>query len=156
MARGFFLFNLPDVVGFEEFREVVILLLRGNLVKLSVNRVVIGWSIHVANHSEGDGESIFRRHHRELQLQGVILAMGIVNENVIDGIAVLTDLHNLQAEALLYESELVVLAEHELLAVLYVDGVLLTTFVIKRSDRGHQNRARRDGRDPPPFRKGST
>ena len=49
--------------------------------------------------------------------------MGIVNEDVVDGDAVLANLHHFQSEALLHESVLVVLAEDERLAMTNVDGV---------------------------------
>ena len=78
-ARGFRLFNLPDIVGLEELREVVVLLLAGDLIELGVDGVVVGGSLHVADHAEGDGEAVLRGHHGELQLQGVVLAVGVVN-----------------------------------------------------------------------------
>ena len=124
------LLNLPNIIGLEQLLEVVILLLGADLSELCVNGIVVGRSIDVANHTEGDGESILRRHHGELQLQGVVLTVSIVDEYVVDGVAVLANLYHLQSEALLYETELVVLTEHEFLAVTYVDGVLLTTFVV--------------------------
>ena len=49
--------------------------------------------------------------------------MSIVDEYIVDGVAILADLNDLQAEALLYKSELIVLAEDELLTMAYVDGV---------------------------------
>ena len=64
------LFHLPDIVGFEEFLEVVVLLLSADLSELSVYGIVVGRSLHVADNTEGDGESIFGSHHGELQLQG--------------------------------------------------------------------------------------
>ena len=102
----------------------MILLLGGDLFELGVDSLVVGGSLHITDHTEGDGETILRRHHRKLQLQGVVLAVGIVNEYVVEGVAVLTDLHHLQAEALLHESELIVLTEDEFLTVTHVDGVL--------------------------------
>ena len=95
-----------------------------------MNGIVVGRCFNVADNTQCDGESILRSHHGELKLQGVVLAVSIVNQYVVDGIAILTNLNNLQSEALLYESELIVLAEYQLLAVLYVDGVLLTTLVV--------------------------
>ena len=124
------LLYLPNIIGLEQLLEVVILLLSADLSELCVNSVIIGRSVHVANHAEGDGEAILRRHHGELQLQGVVLAVSIVNEYVVDGVAILANLYHLQSEALLYQSELVVLTEHEFLAVTYVDGVLLTALVV--------------------------
>jgi hypothetical protein len=56
--------------------------------------------------------------------------MSIMNEYIVDGVAILTDLYNLQTEALLYETELIVLTKDEFLAMLYIDGILLTTLVV--------------------------
>ena len=124
------LLHFPDVVGFEKLCEVMVLLLGRNLSKLGMYGIVVGRSLHVADHTESDGEAILGRHHGKLQLQGVVLAVGIVDEYIVDGVAILADLHHLQAEALLHQSELVVLTEHELLTVAHVDGVLLTTLVV--------------------------
>ena len=53
-----------------------------------------------------------------------------MHQYVVERIAVLANLHDLQSEALLYESELIVLAEHQFLAVTDVDGVLLAALLI--------------------------
>ena len=95
-----------------------------------MNGIVVGGSLDIADDTKGDGETVAIAHQGELQLQGVVLAVSIVHEDVVDGVAVLANLDNLQAEALLYETELIVLTEDELLAVLHVDGVLLTALLI--------------------------
>ena len=56
--------------------------------------------------------------------------MGIVNEYIVDSVAILADLDHFQTEALLYESELIVLAKNEFFTMLDVDCVLLTAFVV--------------------------
>ena len=56
--------------------------------------------------------------------------MGIMNEDIIQCITVLTDGNNLQAKALLNKSELIVLTEHEFLSMTYIDGIFLTTFFV--------------------------
>ncbi len=56
--------------------------------------------------------------------------MSIVNKYIVNSVAVLADFNDLQAEALLYESELIVLTKHEFLAVLHIDGILLTTLIV--------------------------
>ena len=124
------LLHFPDVVGFEKLREVMVLLLGRDLSKLGMYGIVVGRSLHVADHTESDGEAILGRHHGKLQLQGVVLAVGIVDEYIVDGVSILANLYHLQTEALLHESELVVLTEDELLAMLYVDSILLTAFLI--------------------------
>ena len=108
----------------------MVLLLTADLSKLCVDSIVVGWSLHVADHAEGDGETIFGCHHGEFQLQGVIFTVGIMHKHIVDGIAILTDLYHLQAEALLHETELIVLTKHEFLAMLYINGILLTTLVV--------------------------
>ena len=90
---------------------------------------VIGWSSHVANHTKSYREAMLVVHHGQLQLQGIILAVSIMYQYIIKGITILTDRHHLQTETLLYQTELVVLAEHEFLAVAYIDTVLLSTFL---------------------------
>ena len=56
--------------------------------------------------------------------------MGIVYQHVVKRIAVLANLDNLQAKALLNQSELIVLAEDEFLAMTYIDGILLAALLI--------------------------
>ena len=124
------LFYFPDVVCLQQFLEIVILFLSADFSELCVNGIVVGGSLHVADDTKSDGESVAITHEGELQLQGVVLAVSIVNQYIVDGVAILADFNDLQTKALLYETELIVLAEHELLAVLYVDGVLLTTFIV--------------------------
>ena len=120
------LFYFPNIIGLEELGEVVILLLSLHLLYLSGYAVVVGGSIHIADDTEGDGETIVVSHQGKLQLQGVVLAMGIMNKDILLGDAVLTNLHHLQTETFLNETELVVRTEDKGLAMLYVDGVLLT------------------------------
>ncbi len=101
-----------------------------DFVDLCGDSLIVGGSSHIANHAEGDGEAVAVAHEGQFQLQGVVLAVGIVDENVVEGVAVLANLHDLQAEALLHEAELVVLAEDELLAVADIDGILLAAFLV--------------------------
>ena len=84
-TRG--LFYLPDVVGFKQLFEVVILLLSRYLSKLSMNGIVVGWSLNIADHTECDGETVLWSHHGQLQLQRVVLTVSIVNQHIIDGIS---------------------------------------------------------------------
>ena len=91
---------------------------------LRVDSLVIGRRIHIADHSEGDGKSVIVAHERQLQLQGVVLTMGIVHQHVVYGVAVLAYLHHLESESLLHQSVSVVFAEDQLLAVAHIYGVL--------------------------------
>ena len=119
------LFDFPDIVGFEEFSKGVIVLLCTNFLNLSLYGIVVGRSFHIANNTQGNGEPIAVAHQSEFQLQGIVLTMGIVNKNVVDGVTILAYFHLLQAEAILHQSELVILTEHQRLSVLHVDGILL-------------------------------
>ena len=116
--------------GLQKLSEVVVLLHARDLSELGVDGIIVGGSINIADDTKGDGETVAVAHQGEFQLQGVVLAVSIVNEYVVEGIAVLTDFYDLQAEALLNESEFVVLTEDEFLTVLYVDGILLTAFLV--------------------------
>ena len=120
------LFYFPNIIGFQKLGEVMILLLSLHLFYLSRYAVVVGGSIHIADDAEGDGETVVVSHQGKLQLQGVVLAMGIMNQDILLGDAVLTNLHHLQTETFLNETELVVRTEDKGLAMFYVDGVLLT------------------------------
>ena len=62
----------------------MVLLLGRDLLELGVDGVVVGGSVDVADDTEGDGEAILGRHQGELQLQGVVLTVGIVDEDVVE------------------------------------------------------------------------
>lgn len=125
-----YLFNFPNIVGFEQLHEVVIFLLGAYFFDLLLNCHFIGRSLNVADDAERNGESVLIVHHGELQLQSVVKAVSVVHENVFLGDAVLAQLNHLKAEAFLHESVLVVLAEDQRLAVTHVDGVLGTSFLL--------------------------
>ena len=112
-----FLLHLPDVVGFKELGEVVVFLGSLHLLYLRCHAVVVGRSLHVAYHAEGYGEAVAVAHEGELQLQGVVLTVCVMHEDVLLCDTVLANLHNLQSETLLYEAELTVLTEDERFAV---------------------------------------
>ena len=92
--------------------------------------IVIGGSLNVADNAQCYGESVAVAHQGKLELQGVVLAVGIVYKDILQGDAVLTNLYDLEAESLLHQSELVVLTEYQRLTVLYVDGVLGAALLI--------------------------
>ena len=130
----FTLLHFPDVVGFEELGEVVILLCCLYLFYLLVDGIVVGGSINVTYHSEGYREAIAITHEGELELEGVILAVSIMHEDVFLRDTILAYLDNLQAKTFLHQSELTILTKDEGFAVLNVDGVLCSaSLVIDRS-----------------------
>ena len=129
LCREARLLHFPNIVGFEEFGEVVVRLLGSDFVKLRIDSFVVGRSVHVTDDSECDRE-IRSFHHGEFELEGVVLAMSVVNEHVVEGVSVLTNFDYFESKALLHESELIVLSEDEFLAMAHVDGVFLAPFVV--------------------------
>ena len=121
---------LPRVVSFQQLGKVVVFLLCTDFCYLGMYGFVIGGSINVADDAKSHGESVAIAHQGELQLQGVVLAVGIVYQYVVQRVAVFSYLYYLQTEALLYQSELVVLAEHQFFAVANIDSVLLASLLI--------------------------
>ena len=118
------LFYFPDVVGLQKFTEVVVLLGGLDFFYLCGYGVIIGGCLDIADNAQGYGESVAVAHQGQLELQGVVLAVGIVYKDILECDAVLTYLYNLKAESLLHKAELIVLAEYQGLSVLDVDGVL--------------------------------
>ena len=95
------LLNLPDVVGLKELGKVVILLCCLYLFYLLVNCIVIGGSFNVANNAKSYREAVAVTHEGELELEGVVLTMSIMNEDVLLRNAIFTYLDNLQSKAFL-------------------------------------------------------
>ena len=54
--------------------------------------------VYVADDTKCDGETVFGRHHGQLQLQGVVLAVGIMNQHIVERSSLLT-LHLLSVAA---------------------------------------------------------
>ena len=96
-----YLLNLPDIVCFEELGKVVILLCCLYLFYLLVNCIVISWSFNVANNAKSYREAVAVTHEGELELEGVVLTMSIMNEDVLLRNAIFTYLDNLQTKAFL-------------------------------------------------------
>ena len=95
-----------------------------DFLNLSGNSVVIGGSLDVTDNAQCYGESVAVTHQGKLELQGVVLAVGIMYKDILECNAVFTDLYDLKAESLLHESELIDLAEYQGFTMLDVDGVL--------------------------------
>ena len=117
-------FYFPDVVGLKELGKVVVLLGGLDLLNLCSYCIIIGGSFNVTDNAQCYGESVAVTHQGKLELQGVVLAVGIVYKDILECNAVFTNLYNLEAETVLNQSELIVLTEYQGLTVLYVDGVL--------------------------------
>lgn len=69
-------------------------------------------------------------HHGELLVEEVGGGVGVMDEHVVDGVAVLADLYCLEEEAVAHEAHFLVLAEEHLLTVDEVDGALCTVFLV--------------------------
>ena len=108
----------------------MVFLLHLDLLYLCCNGIVIGRSWYIADDTEGNGEAVAIAHEGELQLECVVLAVGVMNEDVIQGVAILTDFHDLESEALLDKAKLVVLTEDEGLAMADIDGIPRARFLI--------------------------
>ena len=63
-------------------------------------------------------------------MQEVVLAMSVVSENVVDGIAVFADGHSLKTESVLHETLVHFLAENHLFAMHQVDGTIGASFAV--------------------------
>ena len=92
-----------------------------DFVDLGVNGVIVCGRVNIADYAEGDGE-VRTFHKSEFELEGVVLAVCIVYENVVEGVAIFADCYDFDAKTILNEAFLVVFAEDHLLAVAEVDG----------------------------------
>ena len=64
----FHLFHLPDIVGLQQFGEIMILLLTADLLNLSLHTVIIGRSIYITDDTKGNRESVTITHKGKFQL----------------------------------------------------------------------------------------
>ena len=108
----------------------MIRLLGLHFLNLRLYGIIVGGSLNIADDTKCHGESVAIAHQGKLELQGIVLTMCIVYQNVVHGDAVLSDFHNLKSEAFLNQTKLVVLAKYQRLAVLYIDGTLGTAVLI--------------------------
>ena len=91
--------------------------------------IIVGGGFHIADYAEGNRE-VRAFHQGKFQLQGVVLAMGVVDKNILFRDAVLAELHHFQPEAFLHQSVFVVLAEEHGLAMSQIDGVFGAVFFL--------------------------
>ena len=127
------LFHFPNIIGFQQFCKVMIFLLTADFFYLGCHTLIVGRSINITDNTQGYGESVAITHESKLQLQGVVFTMSVVDKHVFQGVAVFTDTNNLQAKALLYKSELIVLTENQLMTMAHINCILLATFLIINS-----------------------
>ena len=70
------LLHFPDVVGLEEFGEVVVLLLCLEVFYLLVDGIVVGRCVNVADNAEGDREAITIAHDARRSAAGISRVAG--------------------------------------------------------------------------------
>lgn len=99
-------------------------------LNLSLYALVVCRSLYVADYTESYREAITIAHESELELEGIVLTVCIMHEDILLCDAVLTNLDNLKTEAFLHQTELSVLTEDQWLAMLHIDSILSTTCTI--------------------------
>ena len=120
------LLHFPNVVGFQQFSKAVVRFLGTYLFYLCFYSIVVGGCLHITDYTQCDGESIVVSHQGQLELERVVLAMSIVNKDIVDRNIVLTNLHDFQREAVLHQSVLLLVAKNERFSMLDVDCILGT------------------------------
>ena len=71
----------------------MVLLFGGYLFDLCMYGIVVGRGFHIADYAEGNRE-VRAFHQGKFQLQGVVHAVGIVDEDILLCNAVLTEFHD--------------------------------------------------------------
>ena len=69
-------------------------------------------------------------HHGKLLMEEVGLRVSIVNEHIVDSVAVFADFHSLESEAVLHETQITILSENHFFAVAEMDSAVGTEFLI--------------------------
>lgn len=119
----------PGVAGEDHVAELVKAVLGADLFDLLLDLAVIDGRVDITDDTDSERQ-VVAVHHCELLVQEVAGAVGVVDEDVIEGIAVLSDGDSLEQEAVADESALEVFAEEHFLAVAQVDGALGTVFLV--------------------------
>ena len=99
------LLHFPDVVRLQHLHEIVVRFPALYLFNLLVDGSIVGRSLNITDDTEGYREAVLVAHHGEFQLQGIVLAVGIMDKNVATGDAVFADFHYFQAESFLHETD---------------------------------------------------
>lgn len=122
-GNGGGLFDCPGFAGENHRAEVVEAFFGADFLDLLRDAFVVGDGLDVADDADGEGQGV-AVHHGELLVEEVALAVGVVDEDVVDGVAVFTDSDGFEQEAVLDETAVFVFAEDHLLAVAQVDGLV--------------------------------
>ena len=117
------LFYCPGFAGEDHRAEAVEAFFGAYFLDLLRDAFVVGDGLDVADDADGEGQGV-AVHHGELLVEEVALAVGVVDEDVVDGVAVFTDGDGFEQEAVPDETAVVVFAENHLLAVAQVYGLV--------------------------------
>ena len=120
------LLHFPNIVGFQQFSKAVVRFLGTYLFYLCLYRIVVGGCLHITDYTQCDGESIVVSHQGQLELERVVLAMSIVDQDIVDRNVVLTNFHDFQRETVLHQSVLLLVAKDERFSMFDVDCILGT------------------------------
>lgn len=99
-------------------------------LNLSLYALVVCRSLYVADYAESYREAVAIAHESELELEGVVLTVCVMHEDIFLCDAVLTNLNDLKTEAFLHETVLSVLTENQWLTMFYIDSILCTACTI--------------------------
>ena len=117
------LFDFPGLAGEDHGAERVEAFAGADFGNLLCDTVVVGGGGDVADDADGQGEAL-AVHHGQLLVEEVRGRVGVVDEDVVHGVAVLSDGDGFEEEAVLDEAFVHVFAEEHLLAVAEVDGLV--------------------------------
>ena len=117
------------VCGQDHGTEVGVCLAGADLGYLFGDGGLVAGGVDVADDADGQGQLV-AVHHGQLLVQEVLGGVGVVDEDVVDGIAVLAQGDGLEAEAVLHEAFLHVAAEEHLLALAQADDVVVALILV--------------------------
>ena len=114
------LFYGPGFAGEDHIAEFVEAFSGAHFFDLLRDAFVVSRSGDIAYHADSQRQTV-AVHHRKLLMQEVAFAVGVVDEYVVDSIAVFTYGHSFEQEPVLNEAAVVVGAEDHLFAVAEMD-----------------------------------
>ena len=128
------LFHFPSITREEEILQGTLWLLALDVLDLLLDSLIVGHGLNVADHSESDWKlvgstsiAVWRvAHHSELEVEGRIGLLGVMNEEILLCDAVLADGHWLDVPAIEDETLIAVLTIDHWLAMLEKDGLVGT------------------------------
>ena len=101
------LLHFPSLISHQQLLEIVIFLLAFDFFDLFNDSIVVSRSVYITDYTECNRE-VGTFHQSQLQLKRIILAVCVVDKDILFCDTVLTQFHYLQPEAFLHQSELLV------------------------------------------------